>query len=99
MSAKPYSLASRAATTTRPDFSMILGSVARHDHPQLVGPLQSDFGLIHEDERMILAAEALVGFHSCECNRVGSRQAVTRGFQDVDRFRFQRWRRLGRNGL
>src|SRR5208283_4175210 len=64
-------------------------TIARRDYPQLIGPLQGDFRLVDEDERMALAARALISLQRGERHRVSCRQAVAHSLQQLNCLRFQ----------
>src|SRR5439155_9648881 len=66
------------------------GTVARRDHPELVGSLQGDLTPRRVDEGRPEAARALVADHRRERHRVSSGQAAGRGLQEVDRLGFER---------
>src|SRR5216117_2704996 len=75
-----------------------LGSrtIGGHDYPQLVWPLESNFGLRGESEWMTVAAWVLVEMHRREFHCAGSSQTAARGFQNVNGFWLERGRGLRR---
>ncbi len=71
-------------------------TISRHDHPQLVRPLESDLGLGRECQGMTLTARTLVKMHRIEfhCPRRG--EPAARSFKNVECLWLKRRRGFGR---
>ena len=70
-------------------------TICGRDHPQLVGPLESDFRFCRDGKGMAMAAWALVKVHRREFQRAGGSQAVARRLKDFNRLWLKRWTGLG----
>src|SRR5947209_3418597 len=59
-------------------------AITRHDHAQLVGPLESNLGLCGESERMTLVAWTFIEMYRRKFHRVCRGEPAARSFKNVE---------------